>query len=148
MIIGQIKDGIVLDHITAGRGMDISELRYRGVPIAYLTKAGVGSAALYDPVGDGWLKNFFAGMLTTCGLSNAGPACKGDLGLLRNVPLGLHGGISNTPADNVCTREEWKDGSYRMTVSGRMEGPGLFEMLELLGRDRTVARLRRAAAAL
>ncbi|MBQ2062835.1 MAG: aspartate carbamoyltransferase regulatory subunit, partial [Oscillospiraceae bacterium] len=23
MIIGQIKDGIVLDHITAGRGMDI-----------------------------------------------------------------------------------------------------------------------------
>ena len=23
MIIGQIKDGIVLDHITAGRGMEI-----------------------------------------------------------------------------------------------------------------------------
>ena len=34
----------------------------------------------------------------------------------------------------------------RVAVSGRMEGPGLFEMLELLGRDRTVARLTRAAA--
>ena len=33
----------------------------------------------------------------------------------------------------------------RVAVSGRMDGPGLFEMLELLGRDRTVARLRNAA---
>ena len=36
----------------------------------------------------------------------------------------------------------------RVAVSGRMEGPGLFEMLELLGREKTVARLRRAAARL
>ena len=33
----------------------------------------------------------------------------------------------------------------RVAVSGRMEGPGLFEMLELLGRDATLARLRGAA---
>ena len=36
----------------------------------------------------------------------------------------------------------------RVAVSGRGEGIGLFEMCEILGRDRTVARLRRAAAAL
>ena len=36
----------------------------------------------------------------------------------------------------------------RVAVSGRTEGPGLFEMLQLLGRERTVARLRRAAAML
>ena len=36
----------------------------------------------------------------------------------------------------------------RVAVSGRMEGPGLFEMLVLLGRDRTVARLRAVAAKL
>lgn len=36
----------------------------------------------------------------------------------------------------------------RVAVSGRMEGPGLFEMLVLLGKDRTVARLRGAAAKL
>ncbi|MBO7720915.1 MAG: glutamate--tRNA ligase [Kiritimatiellae bacterium] len=34
----------------------------------------------------------------------------------------------------------------RVAVSGRMEGPGLFEMLELLGRERTLARMRSAAA--
>ena len=33
----------------------------------------------------------------------------------------------------------------RVAVSGRMEGPGLFEMLQLLGREKTVARLRRVA---
>lgn len=36
----------------------------------------------------------------------------------------------------------------RVAVSGVMEGPGLFEMLVLLGRERTVARLRRTAARL
>ncbi len=36
----------------------------------------------------------------------------------------------------------------RVAVSGRGEGIGLFEMCEILGRERTVGRLRRAAAAL
>lgn len=107
--------------VLPGRGMDISELRYCGVPIAYLTKAGVTAAAYYDDSEDQWLKSFFAGMLTTCGLTNAGPACRADLGYLKNIPIGLHGDISNTCADNVCTREEWENGAYQMSVSGRME---------------------------
>ena len=36
----------------------------------------------------------------------------------------------------------------RVAVSGRAEGPGLFEMLQLLGREKTVSRLRRAARSL
>ena len=36
----------------------------------------------------------------------------------------------------------------RVAVSGRGEGIGLFEMLQLLGREATVARLRRAAETL
>jgi glutamyl/glutaminyl-tRNA synthetase len=36
----------------------------------------------------------------------------------------------------------------RVAVSGRGEGIGLFEMCELLGKDRTVTRLRRAASTL
>ncbi len=35
----------------------------------------------------------------------------------------------------------------RVAVSGRMEGPGLFEMLQLLGKEKTLARIRTAAAA-
>ena len=33
----------------------------------------------------------------------------------------------------------------RVAVSGRTEGPGLFEMLELLGKDTTIARLKKTA---
>ena len=36
----------------------------------------------------------------------------------------------------------------RVAVSGRGEGPGLFDLLALLGRERCVARLRKVAAAL
>jgi glutamyl-tRNA synthetase len=38
-------------------------------------------------------------------------------------------------------------GALRVAVTGRRVGPPLFESLELLGRDRTLARLRRALAA-
>jgi glutamyl-tRNA synthetase len=33
----------------------------------------------------------------------------------------------------------------RVAVSGRTEGPGLFEMLQLLGKEKTLARLPAAA---
>ena len=36
----------------------------------------------------------------------------------------------------------------RVAVSGRMDGPGLFEMLELIGREKTVERLRKTAGLL
>ena len=36
----------------------------------------------------------------------------------------------------------------RVAVSGRMDGPGLFEMLELIGRKKTVERLRKTAGML
>ena len=35
----------------------------------------------------------------------------------------------------------------RMAVSGKTKGAGLFEMMEVLGRERVVARMRRAANA-
>ncbi|MBQ8505901.1 MAG: aldose 1-epimerase family protein [Clostridia bacterium] len=107
--------------VLPGRGMDISELRYRGVPLAYLSKTGVTAPSYHDPRDMQWLKSFFAGLLTTCGISNAGPECRDDIGILSDVPFGLHGDISNIGADNVCTREEWVDGKYQMMVSGRME---------------------------
>ena len=36
----------------------------------------------------------------------------------------------------------------RLAVTGRTAGPGLFELMEVIGRDRVVARLRRAVTAI
>lgn len=35
--------------VLPGRGMDISELRWRGVPVAYLSKSGVTASSYHDP---------------------------------------------------------------------------------------------------
>lgn len=107
--------------VLPGRGMDIAWARYRGVPIAYLAKPGVTAPSYHDRNEMQWLKSFFGGLVTTCGLSNAGPPCRAEMPVLGNVPFGLHGDISNAGADNVCAREEWVDGRYRLQVSGRVE---------------------------
>jgi len=108
--------------VLPGRGMDIAYASYRGVPIAYLSKAGVTGPGYHDPRDMQWLKNFFAGLLTTCGLANAGPPCRETLPILGDTPFGLHGDISNTGAAHVCSDAEWQpDGRYRLRVAGQME---------------------------
>lgn len=119
--------------VLPGRGMDIASLRYRGVPIAYLSKTGLTAPSYHDPREMQWLKSFFGGMVTTCGLTNAGPPCRDEVPVLGSIPFGLHGDISNTAADQVCTGAAWQpDGRYRLSVSGRVsEGRLHGEHLEL-----------------
>ncbi len=64
---------------------------------------GVEEHRLVGGKGDGFLKSFTAGFLTTCGLEGAG-APSVDEG--EAVPM--HGTISNTPAERVYW-EETKD---------------------------------------
>jgi glutamyl-tRNA synthetase len=46
--------------------------------------------------------------------------------------------------DVARSRPEWVHAPIRVAVTGRTIGPPLFESLEVLGRERTVARLRAA----
>ncbi len=106
--------------VLPGRGMDIAWAEYRGVPVAYMSKTGIASPAYYEKDGVQWLRTFFAGLLTTCGLSNVGGPCDETEPVVGSQHHGLHGRISNMAADNVCVREEWRGDAYVMTVSGRM----------------------------
>lgn len=112
--------------VLPGRGMDIAWASYKGVPIGYMSKTGIAGPAYYESEGFRWLRNFFAGLLTTCGLSNAGSPCTDKDPLLGAEEHGLHGRISNMGADNVCVREEWQGGRFVMTVSGRLRESRLF----------------------
>ena len=108
--------------ILPGRGMDIAWTSYRGIPVSYMSKTGIVSPAYHDPRASQWLKSFFSGLLTTCGLGNAGPACEVEVPIIGMTPFGLHGDISNTAADNICLSERWlADGRYQLKVSGRVE---------------------------
>ena len=55
------------------RGLDISSASFRGTNLVHLTQNGEAHPAFYEPQGLGWLRTFFAGLLTTCGLTYLGP---------------------------------------------------------------------------
>lgn len=107
------------------RGMDISEARYKGMSLCWRSAAGDAAPTYYDPRGPEWLWTFFGGLLTTCGLTQAGPPHQ-DSG----EELGLHGRVSTIPAERVSLREEWSGDQLELEVSGvvreaRLFGPGL-----------------------
>lgn len=106
--------------VLPGRGMDIAWADYKGIPISYISKTGISSPAYYEGDGMSWLRNFFAGLLTTCGLSNVGGPCEDDEPIIGSQKYGLHGRITNIGADNVCVKEEWVGDEFLMSVSGRV----------------------------
>ena len=107
--------------VLPGRGMDIAHAKYKGVPVSFITKAGLSSADAYEPCGMGWLRGFFGGLLTTCGLSNVGWVCDDDDPQLGEVHHGLHGRISHTGAQAVSYGAAWDaEGRYIIHASGRM----------------------------
>lgn len=100
--------------VLPGRAMDIADASYKGIPLAFMSKAGIASASYYEEPGLRWLRNYFGGLLTTCGLTYAGAPCVDN-----GEPLGLHGRISNIPADEVCSYGEWVGDEYFIKVSGK-----------------------------
>jgi hypothetical protein len=103
------------------RGLDIPFCRYRGVNLVYMTPNGVVNPAFYEPEGLGWLRTFFGGLLTTCGLTYFGaPGRDGD------EELGLHGRYSTAPARDVRVQSRWEGDEYLFEISGLVEEATLF----------------------
>jgi len=106
--------------VLPGRGMDIAWASYRGLPLSYMAKPGIVAPGYYEHDGVNWLRSFFGGMLTTCGLTNVGAPSEWQDQMLGRVELGQHGRISNMAAEQVCVKEEWLGEEFRMCVSGRL----------------------------
>jgi len=103
------------------RGMDIAQADYKGIPLSYISKTGVCSPMLFEEPGKGFLRNFTAGLLTTCGLSSFGTPST-DAG----ETLGLHGRISNIAAENQSVYAEWEGDDYVMRIRGKMRQSRVF----------------------
>lgn len=103
------------------RAMDISRAAYKGTNLVYLTPNGEVHPAYFDDAGLGWLRTFFGGLLTTCGLTYLGPP-----GTDGDDDLGLHGRYSTTAARQVQDRSGWDGDSYRIELSGTMHECRLF----------------------
>ena len=120
---GGKAQGVKAVHITTGggldftvlpgRGMDIAGAHYRGKALNFLSGTGITSPAYYEEPELGFLRSFFAGLLTTCGITNCGAPTKD-----QGRSFGLHGRISNAAAENLCVSQEWSGDEYVISLKG------------------------------
>ena len=89
--------------------LDLFDLSFKGINISYQTKNGLMAHRFFNGTSGEFGYHWRAGMLYTCGLSNAGASCKE--GGLFHAP---HGRIGVRPAKNVRMERDEKG----VTISG------------------------------
>lgn len=82
----------------------IGNAKYLCKPISWISKCGIVSPYFYKKEGSDFLRTFTGGLLTTCGLTQAGTPCI-DNGIIIEEKLGLHGRISHIPAEKININE-------------------------------------------
>lgn len=110
------KTGTGFDfNVLIDRAMDISSAFYKGNSLCWKSATGEVSPKFYDPYDFEWLRSFYGGLLTTCGLTYIGSPV-----IDEGEKLGLHGRISNIPATNISLLQSWQKDDYIMSISGKM----------------------------
>lgn len=132
--------GVKAVEITAGeglaftvlldRGMDLGDAYYRGVPIAWKSKVGVIAPTYFENQGHQWLRNFYGGLLTTCGLIHVGEPCE-----YKGEYYALHGRISHTPAEKYWIDEYWEGDDYIIKLTGKMREAIIYDENLVLTRE-------------
>lgn len=132
----EINTGPMKFEVLPGRCLDISFASYRGVPFGYISKSGVRHPAFYgktDPTG--FQDNFLAGVLTTCGMHNIGPA-REFAGRMQQ----LHGELPNMPAEKVSVGEGWDEDDCVFSVAGEVHYSSFYQQ-DIILRRRISSRL-------
>jgi hypothetical protein len=113
--------------------MDRPFASYKGKSIGFFSGTGITSPAYYEEAGLEWRRSFYAGLLTTCGIANAG-APSVDQG----QPFGLHGRLANAAAENLCVDQDWEGDEFVIRLKGTMrESEAMCENLTLTRRIET-----------
>ncbi len=103
------------------RGLDISYASYKDIPLSWRSSTGDVAPNYYEPEGFGWLRGFFGGLLTTCGMMYAGAPCEDE-----GEELGQHGRISYIPAKNVWVDSRWEGNRYIIWAQGKVTETTVF----------------------
>lgn len=103
------------------RGLDIHNASYNGISLAWQSAGGITSPSFYEPEGTGWLRNFHGGWLNTCGLTNVGSPGRDELG-----DYGLHGRISNLPAQLLRCGGRWHGEEYELCLEAVLRDTSVF----------------------
>ncbi len=109
----RVETGRLCVEFVADRALDIVRASCDGVPFVWRSANDLAAPSFYEPHGDEWLRSFFGGWLTTCGLSNFGPA-----GTDRWGEFGLHGRIDNLPVEELSATTRWDGERCTFEIAG------------------------------
>ncbi len=101
------------------RAMDIWTAFYNGLPLTWISQ---GSPHLPD-FGAPWLRQYNGGLLTTCGLSNAGDA---ETDTITGEHRGLHGDFTRLRAYQIEGESGWQGDQYRVKLTCYVAQTSLF----------------------
>jgi Domain of unknown function (DUF4432) len=100
--------------VVIDRGMDIADAFFNQYSLTWLNRSGVTSPQPFSAKGVDWLRTFGGGLLTTCGLSHVGGPEEDAYG-----ERGLHGEVSNTPAEiESLVQPDPLAGKMDMSITG------------------------------
>lgn len=128
----KLDTGILSLVLLPSRCLDIAFASYKGIPFSYLSKSGIrGPQYFIENGSQGFLDNFFGGLLTTSGLNSIGSPA-----VIDGRSYGLHGEISNTPAETLSVDQHWEEDDLIFSVkasvhSSRFYGEDLLFTREL-----------------
>ncbi len=121
--------------VLVDRGLDIGWANFGGASLAWRSSAPAAAPAFFEPAGLGWLRGFYGGLVTTCGLTYLGAPVMDE-----GQALGLHGRASYIPATHFAYGGDWLGDDYEMWTAGQVrEAAALVENVVL--RRRISARL-------
>ena len=100
--------------VVIDRAMDIAEAFFNEHSLAWLSHGGITYPQPFSDKGIDWLRTFGGGLLTTCGLSHVGGPESDEFG-----DRGLHGLISNTPAEIISIiQPDPRTDNLEMSITG------------------------------
>jgi hypothetical protein len=99
--------------IIVDRGLDASELLYRGLPLTWYGPGNAAPVEGRDPSVDAFERTFFGGLVTTCGMDAYGPPGRDAWGTWPQ-----HGHFNRTAANDVRFATDWSAAEPAIDVTG------------------------------
>ena len=102
--------------------MDIADAFFNQHSLTWLSHTGIRPPEPFSNNGIEWLRTFGGGLLVTCGLTHIGGPEKDEHG-----ERGLHGQISNIPAELISVKQpDPLSGNLEMSISGVIKQTRIF----------------------
>lgn len=100
-------------EIAADRALDVLSATYRGIPLTWRGPGGLAHPAYSEPGTEAFERDFFGGLMTTCGLQAFGPAGSDEDGSWQQ-----HGYVNHAPAEAISQSTRWEGESCIFEITG------------------------------